>query len=160
MRAEWDKLSALLEDEKAGNDAIRDAAVALCAALEEHRVYPKVSDKCPSCGGTSLFRGDGGFVTCSRIDCKEPSVGRATEAIVKERDAWKARVASDGEAYARDMAKFEERRVKAANRAASRLGFIRAALVGIKGLAAAEEDVEDVVAELGALIEEWMEPAF
>lgn len=33
---------------------------------------PLVKGNCPACGGSSLFLGDGGYVTCSRIDCREP----------------------------------------------------------------------------------------
>jgi endogenous inhibitor of DNA gyrase (YacG/DUF329 family) len=32
-----------------------------------------VQGSCPACGKTSLFLGDGGHVTCSRIDCPNPS---------------------------------------------------------------------------------------
>ena len=27
---------------------------------------------CPACGGSSLFLGSGGYVTCSRVDCPRP----------------------------------------------------------------------------------------
>jgi len=33
---------------------------------------PVVKGRCPACGGESLFLGDGGYVTCSRIDCTHP----------------------------------------------------------------------------------------
>jgi hypothetical protein len=33
---------------------------------------PLVKGRCPACYGASLFLGDGGYVTCSRIDCPEP----------------------------------------------------------------------------------------
>ncbi|HEX5565875.1 MAG TPA: DUF6085 family protein, partial [Streptomyces sp.] len=32
-----------------------------------------VQGRCPACGGASLFLGEGGHVTCSRIDCPDPS---------------------------------------------------------------------------------------
>lgn len=32
----------------------------------------RVQGRCPSCGGSSLFLGDGGYVTCSRSNCVEP----------------------------------------------------------------------------------------
>lgn len=35
--------------------------------------YPRVEGECPECGCESLFLGDGGYVTCSRIDCSSPS---------------------------------------------------------------------------------------
>ncbi|MFE7237170.1 hypothetical protein [Streptomyces sp. NPDC057580] len=31
-----------------------------------------VQGRCPACGSRSLFLGDGGYVTCPRIDCPEP----------------------------------------------------------------------------------------
>lgn len=35
--------------------------------------FPTVQGRCPACRATSLFLGDGGHVTCSRIDCPDPS---------------------------------------------------------------------------------------
>lgn len=35
--------------------------------------YNDVQGRCPACGGTSLFLGDGGYVTCLRVDCPEPN---------------------------------------------------------------------------------------
>ncbi|MEU5043193.1 hypothetical protein [Streptomyces griseorubiginosus] len=40
---------------------------------------PLVQGNCPACHGASLFLGDGGYVTCSRIDCPEPDA--ATTAL-------------------------------------------------------------------------------
>jgi hypothetical protein len=31
-----------------------------------------VQGRCPACGWTSLFLGNGGHVTCSRLECPEP----------------------------------------------------------------------------------------
>lgn len=33
---------------------------------------PLVTGRCPACGTTGLFLGDGGYVTCSLIDCPTP----------------------------------------------------------------------------------------
>lgn len=33
---------------------------------------PKIADRCPACGGQTLFIGAGGWLTCSVIGCKEP----------------------------------------------------------------------------------------
>ena len=33
---------------------------------------PRVQGYCPACRAASLFLGDGGHVTCSRIDCHNP----------------------------------------------------------------------------------------
>lgn len=34
--------------------------------------FPEVQGRCPACHGESLFLGEGGYVTCSRIDCPDP----------------------------------------------------------------------------------------
>ncbi|MEV5619370.1 hypothetical protein [Streptomyces bacillaris] len=34
---------------------------------------PDVQGRCPACGAASLFLGEGGHVTCARIDCPNPS---------------------------------------------------------------------------------------
>lgn len=41
--------------------------------------FPLVKGNCPACHSASLFLGDGGYVTCSRIDCPEPDA--ATTAL-------------------------------------------------------------------------------
>lgn len=49
---------------------------------------PRVQGYCPACGGESLFLGSGGYVTCSRLDCRNPSAAsdilddRETEHVV------------------------------------------------------------------------------
>lgn len=35
--------------------------------------FPAVQGRCPACSATSLFLGEGGHVTCSRIECPDPS---------------------------------------------------------------------------------------
>lgn len=47
---------------------------------------PLVQGRCPACGTKGLFLGDGGYVTCSLIDCPQPDA--ATEVIA---DFWDAR---------------------------------------------------------------------
>lgn len=47
---------------------------------------PLVQGRCPACGTKGLFLGDGGYVTCSFIDCPQPDA--ATEVIA---DFWDAR---------------------------------------------------------------------
>lgn len=34
----------------------------------------RLADRCPSCGAQTLFIGSGGWLTCSVIGCKSPSV--------------------------------------------------------------------------------------
>jgi hypothetical protein len=34
--------------------------------------FTNVQGRCPACGWTTLFLGDGGYVTCSRADCPQP----------------------------------------------------------------------------------------
>lgn len=47
---------------------------------------PHVQGRCPACGTAGLFLGDGGYITCSLIDCPQPDA--ATEVIA---DFWEAR---------------------------------------------------------------------
>lgn len=35
--------------------------------------YPRVRGRCPECFGSSLFLGEGGYVTCSRLECTDPT---------------------------------------------------------------------------------------
>jgi hypothetical protein len=44
----------------------------------------QIVTRCPSCGSQSLFIGKGGHLTCSRIDCKAPSVDQAVEDLRAE----------------------------------------------------------------------------
>ena len=32
-----------------------------------------IAGYCPACGGSSLFVAEGGYITCSRADCPEPT---------------------------------------------------------------------------------------
>jgi hypothetical protein len=43
---------------------------------------PRISDRCPSCGGMTLFIGAGGWLTCSLIGCKRPAL---SDSIAAER---------------------------------------------------------------------------
>lgn len=36
--------------------------------------HPRVQGRCPACNGSSLFLGTGGHVTCSRLDCPNPTL--------------------------------------------------------------------------------------
>jgi hypothetical protein len=47
---------------------------------------PLVQGRCPACGTKGLFLGDGGYITCSLVDCPQPDA--ATEVIA---DFWDAR---------------------------------------------------------------------
>jgi hypothetical protein len=81
-----------------GKDAIR--AVLALRAPELHRAhssdFPTVVGICPACGWHSLFLGEGGFVTCSRLECPAPEAAtdllelvptavRLAEAAARER---------------------------------------------------------------------------
>lgn len=35
--------------------------------------HPLVQGRCPACRGASLFLGSGGYITCSRLDCPNPT---------------------------------------------------------------------------------------
>lgn len=37
------------------------------------KTFPSIQGRCPACRGDSLFIGSGGYVTCSRLDCPNPS---------------------------------------------------------------------------------------
>ena len=43
------------------------------ARLLAERPMQKVQGHCPACRGTSLFLGTGGYVTCARLDCPNPT---------------------------------------------------------------------------------------
>jgi len=45
--------------------------------------YRQITGYCPSCGGDSLFLADGGHITCSRLDCREPD---AADRILGDRE--------------------------------------------------------------------------
>lgn len=51
-----------------------------------------VQGRCPACGGTSLFLGEGGHVTCSRIDC--PAADAADVLLHGSESAFPARCPS------------------------------------------------------------------
>jgi hypothetical protein len=44
-------------------------------------IEERITTRCPSCGGRTLFIGSGGHLTCSFIDCPEPFVRAAIEAL-------------------------------------------------------------------------------
>jgi hypothetical protein len=44
----------------------------------------RIVDRCPSCGKTTLFVGEGGYLTCSFLGCPEPGVGRVIERMQRE----------------------------------------------------------------------------
>lgn len=50
------------------------------------RIAEQIADRCPSCGGKTLFIGSGGWLTCSYLRCSEPGVGRAIEKLRAEND--------------------------------------------------------------------------
>jgi len=43
----------------------------------------RVAGYCPACGGESLFLGNGGHATCSRLDCLDPC---AADKILADRE--------------------------------------------------------------------------
>jgi hypothetical protein len=40
---------------------------------EQPKTFPSIHGRCPACRGESLFIGTGGWVTCSRLECPNPS---------------------------------------------------------------------------------------
>ncbi|WP_372344677.1 DUF6085 family protein [Streptomyces sp. KL116D] len=47
--------------------------LAVKAELEAAADLPDVDGQCPACGGESLMLADGGYVTCRRADCPDPT---------------------------------------------------------------------------------------
>lgn len=43
--------------------------------------WPLVQGRCPACGHASLFLAAGGFATCSRDDCPDPTA--ATDVLAE-----------------------------------------------------------------------------
>lgn len=54
------------------------------ATLLAEQPYQQVQGRCPACGWTSLFLGDGGHPTCSRLECPNPS---AADQLLHHTDA-------------------------------------------------------------------------
>lgn len=53
---------------------------------------PYVPGFCPACGHKSLFAGSGGYITCSVIECPNPTA--VSDALADER-GWIARALAD-----------------------------------------------------------------
>ncbi|MFB6675572.1 DUF6085 family protein [Streptomyces sp. NPDC056390] len=70
--------------------------------------FPTVQGRCPACRATSLFLGDGGHVTCARIDCPDPSAAddllhskahdgpSVIECTANDRAHWNDKYAGEG----------------------------------------------------------------
>ncbi|WP_329390296.1 hypothetical protein [Streptomyces sp. NBC_01716] len=52
-----------------------------------------VQGRCPACGGSCLFLGEGGHVTCSRLDCPDPT---AADDLLHGEEAALARLLGGG----------------------------------------------------------------
>lgn len=80
------------------------ASEALSGAQAAAQPFVTVQGRCPACGWQSLFLGDGGYVTCSRVECGDPCA--ATDLL--ERDTRQAPPApGDGLRERIDAALFE-----------------------------------------------------
>lgn len=55
---------------------------------------PLVKGRCPACGATSLFLGEGGYITCARLDCPQPDAA----STLLERPPDNARTTADNPA--------------------------------------------------------------
>lgn len=51
-------------------------------------LIPYVAGECPACGRSVLVLGDGGYVTCSLIDCPDPEA--VTKILEQPRDVLMA----------------------------------------------------------------------
>jgi hypothetical protein len=45
---------------------------------------PRIATRCPACGGSTLFVGHGGHLTCSRLECPNPSVADEIKRIADQ----------------------------------------------------------------------------
>ena len=65
------------EVERAATERARQAAADSEKAAEwiaeNSSPHPLVQGRCPACNGSSLFLGSSGYVTCSRLDCPNPT---------------------------------------------------------------------------------------
>lgn len=69
---------------------------------EPRRRAWEIADRCPSCGGQSLFIGAGGWLTCSVIGCKEPGAGAAIDRLRDRAERAEAKLDSQWECDRRD----------------------------------------------------------
>lgn len=53
-------------------EAVREGAGGERAA-DGRTAFPSVQGRCPACRGASLFLGNGGHITCARLDCPNPT---------------------------------------------------------------------------------------
>lgn len=60
-----------------------------------------VQGRCPACSGSSLFLGEGGHVTCSRLDCPDPT---AADDLLHGGEAALARLLGGGGGAGRGIA--------------------------------------------------------
>jgi hypothetical protein len=56
---------------------------------------PRIADPCPSCGGSTLFIGAGGWLTCSLIGCRQPVMFDAIAVVRREEREACAKVCDD-----------------------------------------------------------------
>lgn len=61
---------------------------------------PRIADRCPCCGGQTLFIGAGGWLTCSVIGCKAPGAASDLLAQAPALAAHRARYAPAPESLA------------------------------------------------------------
>lgn len=47
-------------------------------------VDEQLQNKCPSCGWKTLFIGNGGWITCSNLDCKHPDLDSAVQDLITQ----------------------------------------------------------------------------
>jgi len=46
----------------------------------------RINMKCPSCNGSFIFIGEGGYLTCSYVDCPEPDIAKKVAQLESEND--------------------------------------------------------------------------
>lgn len=113
--------------------------------------FPQVQGKCPACGWGSLFLGDGGYVTCSRIECSQPD---AASCLLEETEAVNGDLAAALERHLENFFREwpEERRSSPwAHGWADATSELRRLAAETQGT-----DPSPCVARLTALYEQWV----
>lgn len=70
--------TTIAEENRAIEDMVRAYLTAAAPAMTA-----RLAGHCPGCGGSTLFVGDGGHITCSLLDCPDPT---AVDRILDDRE--------------------------------------------------------------------------
>ena len=65
----WRRLTIPEAERRKLINAYRDAVLEVAPA---DRPFPRIQGRCPACRMSALFLGEGGYVTCGHLGCKNP----------------------------------------------------------------------------------------